>query len=199
MNNQTKDAEDALTWKYANSTGAAIGVGTVLRIAAMFALVAKTIPVGGAEAVVLGGEFEVAKATGLALTQGQYVGWDFANSRVTTDLSGGIFGCVTEAPVTAGTTVLVQLNPPASARKNFIKVLTPSAGDATNGYIDVDMGAAVGTIASPNVSYSFVTYTSAGAPRVLASVTMPSANVLRATITSLAATDRVHVHITWLT
>ncbi len=97
---------------YQNSTGSAIAYGDVLVLTGHIGVAVADIPNGAFGSVELEGVFEMPVESAPALTVGQTVYWDTANSRVTgtkPESDEVVAGIVVEPKATAMTTALVKL------------------------------------------------------------------------------------------
>jgi hypothetical protein len=146
--------------------------------------------------VAIAGQFELAKANGVVLTQGQEVGWDSTNSRVTTDTSAGVIGICAYAAASGDLKVEIILNHPRAPRNTYSTTYLAVAGDGTNGYATFTPGFVVGTLAAPKARVSVVVLNgSTGAPRTLSSITFPSTTTVRITAASLATNDLIMITV----
>jgi predicted RecA/RadA family phage recombinase len=196
MKNVVMDLPESVRVEWANTVGAsgagaaaAVASGDVVKYGSLFGVAAVAIAATtGTGILMLGGRVELNKTTG-ALAKGQILGYDFANKRVTTDLSGGACLQVTKAALSADTTVEGNLNP---RPREFVKVITPSAGEAAANSMDVDVGFPV----AGALLHCQIIKTN-NAPEVPATI-LPKAgggneNIITITKTDLLETDRVHL------
>jgi len=115
MKNRTQEFKNA---DFVNFTAGASPVlsfngadGVVRLPSGRFGLAYDAVAANAAGTLAVSGRFLFAKATGVVLAQGDLIGWDVANRRVTTDLTLGLIGRVTVAALTAQTEVEADLNP----------------------------------------------------------------------------------------
>lgn len=191
MNNRTQSFPANTVIRVANSSGSAYAAGKAVQIGSLIGIVHDTIADGATGTAQTTGRFELKKQTGVAYTKDQILSYDFANDRVTTDLSSGVLVRVATAALSADTIVECDINALARPRE-FCKVITPSAGEDSANQMDVDVGFAT--------TGCFVTVwivNSSGVYRVPGTLTTnpggSSPNVLRIAESNIAATDKVHV------
>jgi predicted RecA/RadA family phage recombinase len=198
MKNAIRDYVSSKVITWTNGTGADIKSGDVVRVGTLFAVAIVDIASTKTGSVDTSGRYKFNKATGVTYAVGQPLGYDFTNKRVTSDCSGGICAICTKAALTGDTSVEANINENGRAPTGFTKAITPTAGDATNAYVDVDVGFAVGTQAAPRALIgAIVIHKSDNTLRTVTSIVYnPGAaapNTIRVGSTGLAATDTVHV------
>jgi predicted RecA/RadA family phage recombinase len=195
MNNRIRGilGSGRVTWT--NSVGAsgsgaaaAVASGDVIKLGAVFAVACMAIATSTSGAVDVHGRYELNKATGVTYAVGQLLGYDFTNKRVTTDCSGGIVMQVTKAAATGDTVVEGNLNP--GLRRNYAGRITPSAQNASDNYVEVDLGFPVA-----NCAIYAMWHNTSGVPRQPTAITAPSANVIRVAETDVVTTDRLHLMV----
>lgn len=185
-----KDASQMGVIPWTNGTGSAVATKTVVRLMAgcMFGVTVTAVASAAVGALVIAGEVEVDKAANLDLAEGQLVGWDDANSRVTVDLSAGVFGRVASDPTTTGTRVSVYLND--KVRRRYSVAYVATSDDNTNNYKDFDLNFPCGTLAAPRVRINCCVVNSSGVTRVGQTLTFQQgsvADVVRVADANLAA------------
>ncbi|MFZ2875471.1 MAG: DUF2190 family protein [Phycisphaerales bacterium] len=203
MKNQVYDfpASTRVTWTNSvgrSGSGSAVAItgGQMLRMGVMglFAVAMGALATSGATAtgvVETRGTFKLPKATGVAHSVGQRLGYDFGNDRVTTDVTGGVVGTVRKASLSADTTVEVEIN--EASRRRYEQVLTPSAGEDSANQMDVDVGFPVA-----GAFVHAVIINSSNVPRLPGTVVFAPSSALttiRLTESNLAATDKVHLMV----
>lgn len=207
MKNKVLDAPESSVIVWTNSVGkagtgsaAALTAGQVIRLGgagSLFAVVFAAMAISAVGTVQTTGRFNLPKGTGVTYSVGQKLGYNFSTDVVTTDLSGGVVGEVTAAAASGDTTVEVNLNGTtgAASRRCYEAVLTPSAGDVSNNYIDVDVGFAV-----TGQFCQAVIYNTSNVARLPSTVVFNPGAAAPTTVRvgivgSAATTDRVHVRV----
>jgi|GEM_PF-5337231 len=193
----------ALAFPFSNTYGragtgaaAAIASGAVVKVGARFGVAATAMATSGdtmTGIVETGGRVEIPKNTGVTYAVGQLLGYDFANNYVTTDLSGGVCIQVTDAAATGDTTVIGNLNP--GGRRSFRKAIATDATDATNNYVDVDVGFPV---VAGSVTVTALFHNTAGTCKAPTTLVIPSpggANKIRIGQTDVVTNDVLHISV----
>lgn len=194
-----EELESALTITYTNDvlasglagSPATVSAGDVIKRGNLFYVSADTV-LAGATGVANGvGRYSLAKPTATALAVGQSLGYDFSLKKVTTDLSGGVIGCVAVAAASNDTTVYVNMN--VHARRSFAVRKHPSAGEDSANSMDVDCGFPVAS-----ALLQVTLQNSSGLQRpctVIPKAGAGNENIITISDASLAATDWVNIHV----
>lgn len=122
---QNRAEPDASNLSWTNGTAAAVVAGQVVIVRGEAFVAETAIAIGASGALNGTGEHYLTAASGDTWAQGQALGWDRTNSRLTTDLTGGIFFTATVAKVSGTTKSLVRIN---KRRKGLIRK-TLAGGD----------------------------------------------------------------------
>lgn len=193
-----KDASQMGVIPWTNGTGSAVATKTVVRLMAgnMFGVTVAAVASAAVGALIIAGEVEVDKAANLDLAEGQLVGWDDANSRVTVSLANGVFGRVASDPTTSGTRVSVYLND--KARRRYSTAYVADSTDNTNNYKDFDLDFPCGTLAAPRVRINCCVVNGSGVTRVGQTITFQQGsdpNVIRIADANLAAGEVIMLDV----
>lgn len=172
-------------FQWTNGTGATVAAGKAVKIGAtMLGVLIADIANGATGAVETRGRFTFAATSAETWSQGDPLGFDFTAQKVIKDISGGVYATAASAKTNGQTTASVEL---AGRLREFFVKKNPSAGEDTANQMDVDTGFGVDP-----VWHSVVLRNAAGLDRP-ATVTLPSAGVIRIAEANLAATDVVFV------
>lgn len=110
MKNRTTNFPETASVEFTNETGSAISSGAVVKLGHRFGVAQADIANNEIGALQLKGRFLLPKATGVSYTQGQKVGWDAGNVRVTALLIAGVLGVVAAAAGNDDVEVEVELD-----------------------------------------------------------------------------------------
>lgn len=144
----------------------------------------------GASGTLIGcGCFELAALNTDTWSQGTLLGWDFANSRLTADRSGGTFFVASEAKTTGQTTNKAML---LAAGCNFsIVERTVSSGEDSANQLDITHSRGV------NPSAIMVELRNTSGVQRVATVTKPDTNTVRVADANLAVNETVTAILFW--
>lgn len=142
MNNKNIDGSEEHKVKFTNSAGrigsgsaVALVAGMAIVVGGIFGICLGDVAINGTGVMETAGTFYLPKATGVGtdLAEGTVLGFDFANDRVTKDLSSRVIGQVAKAATTTDATVLVRLSP---VRPTFADAFTCTATENSAKTVD---------------------------------------------------------------
>lgn len=140
MKNLMKQILDAMEQTWTNSTGSAVASGAVVKAGDRIGVALVDIANSASGTVSFAGQFKLTAASADTWSMGAPLGWDFTNSRLTTDLSGGIVFWAVEAKTNGQTTNEVILASGMQVGRIAVINRNPTAGEDTANQLDWDTG-----------------------------------------------------------
>ncbi len=189
MKNFKKDAIESKNIAWTNGTGAAVTSGSVVLIKGRAYIAHGDIANNGTGALIGAGGFELTKLNTDTWSQGQRLGWDTTNKRLTTNLEGGAFFRATAAGVNGDVVATVEILEKMTDQMHVKR--TATAPEDTANQMDITHGRG----ANPT-SWIVQLRSTAGLERVC-TVTFPDTNTIRVAEASLAVNETVHVLAVW--